>query len=260
MSSSILSVAIGSRAEHGSSMRITSGSTAIVRAMHRRCCWPPERPTPGWPRRSLTSSHRPGAAQRAPRRARWTSTPRIAGELQPGGDVVEDRHRRERVGLLEDHPDRPPDGDDVDVRRRRCRGRRADSPSACAPGISSCMRLMQRTSVDLPQPDGPIIAVTWFGGVLEGHALDGVVVAVVGVDVAQADAGRVDLGRRRLAVGTGGELHRGAAARRRLGGALFRLGHLGGGVGWGVERGGPSVVVGNHGRACSFAGSDVRSA
>ena len=35
------------------------------------------------------------------------------------------------------------------------------SPSARAPGISSCMRLMQRTSVDLPQPDGPIIAVTW---------------------------------------------------------------------------------------------------
>ena len=33
-------------------------------------------------------------------------------------------------------------------------------PSARAPGISSCMRLMQRTSVDLPQPDGPIIAVT----------------------------------------------------------------------------------------------------
>ena len=36
-------------------------------------------------------------------------------------------------------------------------------PSARAPGISSCMRLMQRTSVDLPQPDGPIIAVTLVG-------------------------------------------------------------------------------------------------
>ena len=33
-------------------------------------------------------------------------------------------------------------------------------PVARAPGISSCMRLMQRTSVDLPQPDGPIMAVT----------------------------------------------------------------------------------------------------
>ena len=36
------------------------------------------------------------------------------------------------------------------------------SPSARAPGISSCIRLMQRTSVDFPQPDGPIIAVTLF--------------------------------------------------------------------------------------------------
>src|SRR5438105_638806 len=32
------SVAIGSSAEHGSSMRITSGSTASARAMQSRCC------------------------------------------------------------------------------------------------------------------------------------------------------------------------------------------------------------------------------
>ena len=42
MSSSIFAVAIGSSAEHGSSMRIISGSTAKVRAMHSLCCWPPE--------------------------------------------------------------------------------------------------------------------------------------------------------------------------------------------------------------------------
>ena len=40
--SSILAVAIGSSAEHGSSIRITSGRVAIARAMQRRCCWPPE--------------------------------------------------------------------------------------------------------------------------------------------------------------------------------------------------------------------------
>ena len=33
-------------------------------------------------------------------------------------------------------------------------------PAAYAPGISSCMRLMHRTIVDLPHPDGPMIAVT----------------------------------------------------------------------------------------------------
>src|SRR4051812_7440945 len=34
------------------------------------------------------------------------------------------------------------------------------SPSTRAPGTVSCMRLRQRSSVDLPQPDGPMIAVT----------------------------------------------------------------------------------------------------
>src|ERR1019366_893345 len=33
-----LSVAIGSRAEHGSSIRSTSGSVAVTRALHRCCC------------------------------------------------------------------------------------------------------------------------------------------------------------------------------------------------------------------------------
>jgi hypothetical protein len=43
------------------------------------------------------------------------------------------------------------------------RSSRRIPPSARAPGISSCMRLMQRTSVDLPHPDGPIMAVTSLG-------------------------------------------------------------------------------------------------
>ncbi len=37
------------------------------------------------------------------------------------------------------------------------------SPSTRAPGVSSCMRLIARSTVDLPQPDGPISAVTSFG-------------------------------------------------------------------------------------------------
>src|SRR5258708_4528574 len=36
-------------------------------------------------------------------------------------------------------------------------------PSARPPGTSSCSRLRQRTSVDLPLPEGPISAVTWLG-------------------------------------------------------------------------------------------------
>jgi len=34
-------------------------------------------------------------------------------------------------------------------------------PAARASGMVSCMRLMQRTNVDLPQPEGPITAVQW---------------------------------------------------------------------------------------------------
>ena len=36
--SSILPVAIGSSAEHGSSISSISGSAAMARAMHSRCC------------------------------------------------------------------------------------------------------------------------------------------------------------------------------------------------------------------------------
>src|SRR6266700_8212661 len=40
---------------------------------------------------------------------------------------------------------------------------RTTEPSTRVLGISSCSRLSVRTSVDFPQPDGPISAVTWFG-------------------------------------------------------------------------------------------------
>src|SRR5205823_5147841 len=37
-------------------------------------------------------------------------------------------------------------------------------PSTRAPGTTSCIRFRQRSSVDFPQPDGPISAVTARGG------------------------------------------------------------------------------------------------
>ena len=37
-----------------------------------------------------------------------------------------------------------------------------DRPSTFAPGTTSFMRLRQRMKVLLPQPEGPMIAVTWF--------------------------------------------------------------------------------------------------
>jgi hypothetical protein len=37
-------------------------------------------------------------------------------------------------------------------------------PSTRAPGATSCMRFSDRSTVDLPQPDGPMNAVTLRGG------------------------------------------------------------------------------------------------
>ncbi len=34
-------------------------------------------------------------------------------------------------------------------------------PETFAPGMRSFMRLIERSTVDLPQPEGPIIAVIW---------------------------------------------------------------------------------------------------
>ena len=108
MRSSMTSVETGSRAEHGSSMRRTSGSTAMARAMHSRCCCPPDRLAPGRPSRVDTSSQSPASRSE---RSTASSSSALAGavEPQPGGDVVTDRHGGERVGTLEDHADGPAD-------------------------------------------------------------------------------------------------------------------------------------------------------
>ena len=47
----------------------------------------------------------------------------------------------------------------------RAWGKASDTlPVARAIGLVSCIRLRQRTKVDLPQPEGPISAVAWFAG------------------------------------------------------------------------------------------------
>ena len=56
----------------------------------------------------------------------------------------------------------------------------------------SFMRLRQRRKVDLPHPDGPIIASTWFLRDVDADFLDGVFLAVVHVDVAAAEDRVVD--------------------------------------------------------------------
>ena len=67
--SSIRRVEVGSRAEHGSSMSSTLGPTARARAMHSRCCCPPESADPGGRAGpSPRSTARPGSGRPPPAR------------------------------------------------------------------------------------------------------------------------------------------------------------------------------------------------
>ena len=79
---------------------------------------------------------------------------------RPEGDVVVDR-LRERVRLLEDHADPATHLDRVDVGRVEIGAVVEDvALDDLAPGTRSFMRSKQRISVLLPQPDGPMKAVT----------------------------------------------------------------------------------------------------
>ena len=129
--------------------------------MQSRCCWPPERRSAGWSRLSSTSSQRPARSQRLAHRRLELALATAACEpllAQRVGDVVEDAHR-ERVGLLEDHA-RPAGAARSPRARRRPRRRAGSRPSRVAVGVSSTSRLSERSSVVLPQPDGPISAST----------------------------------------------------------------------------------------------------
>jgi hypothetical protein len=91
-------------------MRMTSGWTTMARAMHRRCCWPPERLVAGACRRSLTSSHK--ATIRNARSVRSASTaPANAVQAQADGHVLGDGHGGKRVGFLEHHAHAAADDD-----------------------------------------------------------------------------------------------------------------------------------------------------
>jgi len=153
---------MGSSAEHGSSISSTSGSLASARAMHSRCCWPPESEVPGSSSRSFTSSHR--AALRSERST--TSGRRASGNAP----VTRGPYATLSNTLLGNGLGR---WNTIPIRRRSSTGStdgantdapsKAISPRWRVPGSSSWRRLIDRRKVDFPHPDGPMNAVTAFG-------------------------------------------------------------------------------------------------
>ncbi len=92
-------------------VRPSAGSpagSASARAMHSRCCWPPESASADSCRRSLTSSHKRRLLQALfdplGQLGRCSDIPLMP---QAVGDVLEDGLRK-RVGLLEHHADLAP--------------------------------------------------------------------------------------------------------------------------------------------------------
>ena len=160
-SCSICRVAIGSSAEHGSSMRITSGFTASARAMHRRCCWPPESDAPDLPQAVLDLVPQRRVAQAAlDELVALGSSLDEAIEARRRRDVVVDRHGRERVRLLEDHADRAPNRRRLDIPGVQVDVVEEDLALDPRPGTTSSIRFSARSTVDFPLPDGPMMAVT----------------------------------------------------------------------------------------------------
>ena len=106
--SSMRRVDVGSSAEHGSSMSSTRGCTASARAMHSRCCWPPESAPPGVGEAVRHLVPQPGPLAGSSPRSSSASAPSgilMPDELQARQHVLGDAHGRERVRLLEHHAD-----------------------------------------------------------------------------------------------------------------------------------------------------------
>jgi len=142
------------------------GRTATARAMHSRCCCPPDRPDPGRSSRSLTSFHRLAARRDCSTRSAASDLlirrlfSRTPASTFSAIDMVGNGLGRWKT---------------IPTWRRTATGSTPGAyrstpsistvPSTRAPGITSCIRFRVRRNVDLPQPDGPISAVTLRGSI-----------------------------------------------------------------------------------------------
>ena len=141
-----------SRLPVGSSAKMMSGRLASARATATRCCWPPESSDGRWlsrlPRPTVSITDCEPLAVRL-----------ATGERQRQRDVLDRGERRHEVERLEDEADAVAAqlGELAVVERAEVGV--ADEHLAAASGCRG--RRRQCISVDLPEPDGPMIAVNW---------------------------------------------------------------------------------------------------
>ena len=153
--------------------------------MHRRCCWPPDSERPLCLSLSFTSSHSAARVERVLDDVADLRALR-AVELRPVGDVVEDR-LRERVRLLEHHPDAAPHLGGVDLRAvevsRRGTSTRPSTLRAGREVVHAVEAPQHRGLAAARRPDerGDLV-----GGDVEVDLADRGVPAVVDLDVAGA--------------------------------------------------------------------------
>ncbi len=152
-----------SRLESGSSNRKTFGSRTMARPMATRWRWPPDERGPACgPEPAFELQHR----GRLARRGSSTSALGSCVDAERKRDVVEHAHMRiERIGL-EHHGD-------AALHRRQVVDRLAgdDDLARC---VTSSSPAIIRSSVDLPQPDGPTKTTNSPSLDLEIDALDDV--------------------------------------------------------------------------------------
>src|ERR1700736_4975246 len=155
---------MGSSAEHGSSMSHSAGAMAMARAMHSRCCCPPDRLMAGLFNRSFTSSHNCARRSALSAISCIVRSPAVWARRTP----ITAFSKIDLVGNGFGRWNTMPISLRTDV--GSISGSYTSWPSnstrPCmrAPGTSSCMRLMHRITVLLPLPEGPISAVTLRGG------------------------------------------------------------------------------------------------
>ena len=148
MTASTSPTSSGSSAEVGSSKRIALGCMASARAIATRCCWPPE----SWFGNAPSLSARPTRARRSRPRLRASSAFSPFTKIGPSttfSSAVRCGNRLKRWNTIETF---------VRISTMLAFVRSTATPSTrMAPLSCFSSPLMQRRTVDFPEPEGPMI-------------------------------------------------------------------------------------------------------